>query len=57
MAKEKKLVLDRHPLERLLAANQALSIDFVFDWMAEGHLTYSLSVVDDTTHEAGGTVP
>jgi hypothetical protein len=57
IAKKKKLVLDRPPLERPSTANQALSIDFLFDRMAEGHLTNSLSVVDDTTHEAGGTVP
>ncbi len=39
------------------AADQAWSMDFVFDRTAEGRVIKSLTVVDDATHEAVAIVP
>ena len=56
--KRKKIPLaERHPLERPMAANQAWSMDFVFDRTAEGSCIKNLTVVDDATHEAVVIVP
>lgn len=56
--KRKKIpIVDRHPLERPLAANQVWSMDFVFDRTAEGRSIKSLTIVDDATHEAVAIVP
>lgn len=49
--KRKKIpAADRHPLERLLMANQMWSMDFVFDRTAEGRAIENLTNVDGATH-------
>src|SRR5664279_1122303 len=51
--KRKKVpVADRQPLLRPEAANQVLSLDFVFDRTAEGRVIKCLTIVDDATHES-----
>ena len=56
--KRKKVpVADRQPLGRPQAANQAWSMDFVFDRTADGRVIKYLTVVDDATHESVATVP
>ena len=51
--KRKKVpVGERQPLLRPTAANQVLSMDFVFDRTAEGRVLKCLTIVDDATHEA-----
>lgn len=56
--KRKKVALaERRPLERLMAANQVWSMDFVLDRTAEGRSIKSLTVVDDATHEAVAIAP
>lgn len=50
--RKKSPLADRHPLQRPMTANQMWSMDFVFDCTAEGRSIKSLTVVDDTTHEA-----
>ena len=44
-------VCDRQPLVRPGAPNEVWSLDFVFDWTADGRVLKSLVVVDDATHE------
>ena len=50
--REKVLLGERQPLLRPEAANQAWSMDFVFDRTAEGRVLKALTIVDDATHEA-----
>lgn len=51
--KRKKIpITDRQPLSRPRAANQAWSIDFVFDRTPGACGIKSLTVVGDATHEA-----
>jgi transposase InsO family protein len=51
--KRKKVpVAERQPLARPKAANEVLSMDFVFDRTTEGRVLKCLTVVDDATHEA-----
>ena len=52
--KRKKVLMigERQPLLRPTAANQAWSMDFVFDRSAEGRVIKCLTIVDDATHEA-----
>ena len=40
-----------HPLYRPIAANEAWSMDFVFDRVATGRALKCLTIVDDATHE------
>lgn len=56
--KRKKIpIADRQPLGRPRAANQAGSIDLVFDRTTEGGAIKSLTGADDATHEAVAMVP
>lgn len=51
--KRKKVApAERQPLRRRAIANEAWSIDFVFDRTAEGRVIKCLTIVDDATHEA-----
>jgi putative transposase len=43
----KRLLAERHPLQRPMAANQVWSMDFVFDCTAEGRSIKNLTLVDD----------
>ena len=45
---------ERQPLFRPVQANQAWSMDFVFDRVATGRTSKCLTIVDDATHEAVG---
>lgn len=56
--KRKKVPMsDRQPLLRPDAANEAWSMDFVFDRSADGRVIKCLTIVDDATHEAVAVVP
>ena len=56
--KRKKVpVGERQPLVRPEAANEAWSMDFVFDRSAEGRTIKCLTIVDDATHESVAIVP
>ena len=56
--KRKKVALcERQPLIRPGGANEVLSVDFVFDRVADGRSLKCLTVVDDATHEAVAIQP
>jgi putative transposase len=51
--KRKKVAFgERQPLLRPMTANQAWSMDFVFDRTGDGRVLKCLTIVDDATHEA-----
>jgi len=50
--RKKVPVSERQPLYRPTAANEAWSMDFVFDRVAGGRLLKCLGIVDDGTHQA-----
>jgi hypothetical protein len=55
--REKVLVGERQPLVRPEAANEVLSMGFVFDRAAEGRVIKCLTIADYVTHKTVAIVP